>query len=61
MKIDFSWSLEDWKSVFNQLLALISNFFAALGIKLFPDSPDYNPDWGELLSTTTKAGTEEEE
>ena len=38
MKIDFSWSLEDWKKVFDRLLALISNFFAALGIKLFPDS-----------------------
>lgn len=60
MKIDFSWSLDDWKKVFEQLLALISNFFAALGIKLFPDSPDYNPNWDELVSSTTKAASEEE-
>ena len=53
MKIDFSWSLDDWKKIFSQLLGLISNFFAALGLKLFPDSPDYNPNWNELVSTTT--------
>ncbi len=58
MKIDFSWSLEEWKSVFKQLLALISNFFAALGIKIFPDSPEYNPNWDELVSSTTEEPTD---
>lgn len=59
MDIDFSWSLEDWKLVFKKLLLLISNFFAALGWKIFPDSPEYDPNWDNIHTTSTKP-TEEE-
>lgn len=59
MKIDFSWSLEDWKKVFGNLILLVSNMFAALGIKLFPDSPDFQP-WDEILPPYTKPGSEKE-
>lgn len=59
MKIDFSWSLEDWKAVFDRFLALVSNFFAALGIKLFPDSPDYS-DWDDFTISTKKPGSDDE-
>ncbi len=54
MKIDFSWSLDDWKKVFDEFLKLISNFLAAFGIKLFPDSGGYDDSW-DIVETTTKA------
>lgn len=54
MKIDFSWSLDDWKKVFDEFLKLVSNFLAAFGIKLFPDSGDYDDSW-DIVETTTKA------
>ncbi len=40
MIIDFSMSIEDWMELFNRFIAIIENFFAELGIKLFSDEEE---------------------
>lgn len=37
MVIDFSWSIEDWMDVIRRFIAIIKNFFAEIGITLFPE------------------------
>ena len=40
--IDFSWSIDDWLEVIRKLIVLVEDFFADLGIVLFP-SPEEAP------------------
>ncbi len=40
LKIDFSFSIQDWLDVFQQLFDIFINFFDKLGIKLFADAED---------------------
>ena len=35
MKIDFSWSKEDWLDIIRQFLEIIQNFFKEIGIDIF--------------------------
>lgn len=37
MKIDFSWSIDQWMQVIHDFIQILSDFFAKLGIKLFED------------------------
>lgn len=46
MKIDFSLSIEDWMAYFEQFFAIIINFFDKLGIQLFADETETNPEEG---------------
>ena len=40
MEIDFSYSIDKWLDLFRQFFAIISNFFAGLGIQLFSDGTE---------------------
>lgn len=40
MKIDFTFSIQDWLDQFNKLLGIFENFFRRLGIKLFADEEE---------------------
>jgi hypothetical protein len=40
MKIDFTFSIQDWMEQFEKLFSIIENFFSRLGIKLFADEEE---------------------
>ena len=45
MKIDFSWSIDQWMQVIQDFIQILSDFFAKLGITLFeedaaPEAPE---------------------
>lgn len=40
MKIDFTFSIQDWMEQFEKLFSIIENFFRRLGIKLFADEEE---------------------
>ena len=40
MKIDFTFSIQDWIDQFKKLLGIFENFFRRLGIKLFADEEE---------------------
>lgn len=40
MNIDFSFSIQDWVAMFDQLLSVFENFFARIGMKLFADDEE---------------------
>lgn len=40
MKIDFTFSIQDWLEQFKKLLGIFENFFRRLGIKLFADEEE---------------------
>ncbi len=40
MKIDFTFSVQDWIDQFKKLLGIFENFFRRLGIKLFADEEE---------------------
>ncbi len=40
MKIDFTFSIQDWMDLFNKFFSIIENFFSRLGIKLFADEEE---------------------
>lgn len=44
MVIDFSMSIDDWMKLFEQFIAIIENFFSKLGIQLFADEEETNPE-----------------
>ena len=35
MKIDFSWSMDDWMALIREFLEIIQNFFKEIGIDIF--------------------------
>lgn len=35
MKIDFSWSADDWMALIREFLEIIQNFFKEIGIDIF--------------------------
>ncbi len=35
MKIDFSWSADDWMALIREFLRIIQNFFREIGIDIF--------------------------
>ena len=35
MKIDFSWSTDDWMALIREFLEIIQNFFKEIGINIF--------------------------
>ena len=35
MKIDFSWSIEDWMALIKEFFEIIQNFFQGIGINIF--------------------------
>ena len=35
MKIDFSWSKEDWLKIIKEFLEIVQNFFKEIGIDIF--------------------------
>lgn len=37
MEINFDWSIDQWIDVIKQFFEIIANFFAEIGIQLFPD------------------------
>lgn len=40
MKIDFSWSKEDWLALIKEFLEIIQNFFKEIGIDIFKTSSE---------------------
>ena len=40
MKIDFTFSIQDWLDLFTKFFSIIENFFRRLGIKLFADEEE---------------------
>ena len=35
MKIDFSWSMDDWMALIREFLEIVQNFFKEIGIDIF--------------------------
>ncbi len=40
MKVDFTFSIQDWLDLFKKFFSIIENFFRRLGIKLFADEDE---------------------
>ena len=40
MKIDFTFSIQDWMDLFEKFFSIFENFFSRLGIKLFADEEE---------------------
>ena len=40
MKIDFSWSKDDWLALIKEFLEIVQNFFKEIGIDIFATSEE---------------------